>query len=206
MTDVDFWFDPGCPWTWLTSRWMTEVAAARDLDVRWRTFSLLVKNGGAEAIPERFREHAVFGHGALRVIEAARNEDEALVGRLYTEYGRRLHHKTGPADHADVLRAVGADPGLAEASDDTSLDATIDASMKEVADLVGDDVGVPVLGLAVDGGRCGLSGPVVSPVPTGEDAVRLFDAVVALTSLSGFYELKRTRRTGPQMPDTPSLP
>lgn len=199
---IDFWFDPGCPWTWITSRWMAEVAAARHHDVHWRTYSLMVKNGGADSVPERFRDKAMFAYGALRVIEAARRKDEAAAGRLYTEYGRRLHHDSGPTDHADVLEAVGLDAGLADAADDESLDAVIQASMDEAIALVGDEVAVPVIALPVDGGRKGCFGPVLSPAPTGDEALELFDRVAALIAQDSFFELKRARTSGPQLPSS----
>lgn len=213
---VDFWFDAGCPWTWGTSRWLAEVAAARGDEVRWRPYSLAVKNGlfsdDPPDIPEQYVESAKAGHAWLRVVAklaeddteraGERPGDNAGVGRLYTELGRRVHHdevNAADVDLAEALEAAGFDRGLAACADDESLDASIQASMDEATALVGDDVGVPII--AVDGS--GVSGPVVSPVPTGDEALRLYDAVLTGLSTPGFFELKRTRDVPPALPARP---
>ncbi len=202
---LDFWFDPGCAWTWITSRWVIEVAPRRDLDVAWRSFSLFVKNGDDPDVSDRHREKSLAAHRALRVVEAVRAQDEAGVGTLYTELGRRIHHDGGPppADLGPVLAAAGLPTDLAAAADDEALDALIGTSMAEADELVGDDIGVPVIALPVGSGRCAISGPILSPAPTGDDALRLFDLVAAAVIQPGFFELKRTRNTGPQFPARP---
>lgn len=204
---LDFWFDPGCPWTWITSRWAVDVAEQRGMDIRWRLFSLGIKNGllgdeAPEGVPEPIVRGVRFSHRALRVLEAVRQQDEAGVGPLYAELGRRIHHdEQVDFDLAEALTATGLDPSLAAAADDESYDAAVESSMQEGLALVGDDVGVPILGFeADDGGAVGFFGPIVSPAPTGKDALRLYDAVEAAATLPGFYELKRTRDVGPIMP------
>ncbi|MBA2624516.1 MAG: DsbA family protein [Acidimicrobiia bacterium] len=204
---LDFWFDPACPWTWATSRWLVEVTGARGHEVTWRPYSLPVKNGvldgtAPEGMPDHIVEAAKGDHRALRVVAAVRREDPAGVGPLYTELGRRFHHDgvvPSEDDLAAMLTAVGLDPALAVAADDASLDADLRASMAEATDLVGDDVGVPIL--AVDGQA--VFGPILAPAPTGDAALRLFDAVVATLTEPGFFELKRARTRGPALPERP---
>lgn len=210
---LDFWFDPACPWTWITSRWMSEVAAERDVEVTWRPFSLGVKNGlldGSDPdVPAEIVEGVRASHRSLRVIAAVqaaalKDGDEAAVGPLYTELGRRIHHDDESIDDLGaVLEAAGLDATFAEAADDESWDDVITTSMDEGLGLVGDDVGVPILGFPSDDGQVGFFGPIFSPAPTGADALKVFDAVHAAVSVPGFFELKRTRDVGPLMPARP---
>lgn len=200
-TAVTFYVDPGCPWTWLSAGWLADVAAQRDLTVRWRTFSLALLHEG-RPVPPQFDtpEHragkAVAGQ-ALRVLQAAADAgDDAAAGRFYVEFGRRFH---GSGAHPDIAmvtaaaEAAGA-TALLEAAADPDLDAAIDASLQAALALAGPDIGSPVL--HVDGSERGLFGPIVSPAPTGEEALRLWDAVVVLTTSPSFFEIKRGR-SGP---------
>jgi 2-hydroxychromene-2-carboxylate isomerase len=191
---LDFFFDPGCPWTWRTSRWVTEVARRRpELAVRWRAYSLDMKNGTPPTTAQ----------GALRIVEAvwADHGDEP-IGRIYTEVGTRFH---GQADSsldavAGALKAAGLDAGYLAAAHDDRWDAEIRWSMDEAIGVVGDDVGVPLI--VLDG--VGICGPVMEPAPTGDAAVELWDHVVALIRTPGLYELKRSRPfTLPSRRDTP---
>lgn len=200
---VDFWFDASCPWTWATSRWLADATAARGDEVRWRPYSLPMKNGlfgdGPPSIPEQRLERAEASHGWARVVARVAAEDEAGVGPLYTELGRRVHHDGQDATEVelpDALAAAGLDPALASSAGDGALDAAVQASIDAATALVGDDVGVPVL--AVDGS--GVSGPILSPVPSGDAALRLYDAVLTALGEPGFFELKRTRDVGPALP------
>jgi 2-hydroxychromene-2-carboxylate isomerase len=204
--DIDFWFDPACPFCWRTSRWLLAVAPHRDATIHWRSISLLEKNGGADKVPEQFRERVVATHRMLRVVERlrARGENE-LIERFYTEVGTQIHHDQVDAQDVDVagiLGTLGADPSLAAALDDEALDGAIRASMSEALSRTGEDVGTPLVGI---GGRVHF-GPVVAPVPTGEEALALFDAWHTLVGLSSFWELKRGREgvdmTPPPRPDT----
>lgn len=193
---VDFWFDPLCPWAWITSRWIHEVAEHRDLDVRWHVMSLSVLNEDKD-VPEHYREMIERGWGPVRIAVAAEQKygPEAL-GRLYTELGTRRHNEGrewSPELFRDALTAAGLDADLAGAADDTSLDDAVRASHKDGIDRVGQEVGTPVIEI---GGHA-FFGPVVSPIPRGEQALRLFDGVVAVASVDGFYELKRTRTRDP---------
>lgn len=191
--DIEFWFDPACPFCWRTSRWLIAVAPQRDAHILWRSISLLEKNGGAEKVPERFRARVVATHRMLRVVEKLRQGGgNETVGLFYTEVGTQIHHDEVAADDVDlaaVLAAVGADPAIAAAADDESLDAAIRASMDAALIRTGQDVGTPLVG--IDGAV--YFGPVVAPVPTGEDALNLFDAWLTLARLGCFWEMKRAR-------------
>jgi protein-disulfide isomerase-like protein with CxxC motif len=193
---VDFWFDPTCPWAWMTSRWLTEIQHSRDLPVRWHLMSRAVLNEHRDVSP-RYAEELSRSWAPLRVIAAARAaHGEWVVKPLYDAIGTLLH----PCGQDDLLEAcrkaladVGLPPELADAAEDATLDGDVRASHAEAVALVGDDVGTPVI--AIDG--VGFFGPVVTPAPTGEAAERLWDALVLATSVPGFYELKRSRTRGP---------
>jgi hypothetical protein len=190
---IEFFFDPACPWTWMTSRWLVDAAAAHGTAVTWRSLSLGVLNAGRE-IPEAFRvnmEAAKLAHRAFAALRARGRND--LVGAAYTEYGRRVHHDRSRPD-AELVRQVLLDAGAGEATDaidDASWDPAVEASTREAVDLVGPDVGSPVL--AFDEPRRAFFGPIVSPPPEGDAAARLLELVVATARVAGFYELKRGR-------------
>jgi 2-hydroxychromene-2-carboxylate isomerase len=193
VTSLDFFFDPGCPWTWRTSRWVLEIAPQRAVAVRWRAFSLDLKNDTPPTTAQ----------GALRIVEAvwADHGDEP-IGRLYTEVGTRFHvHGDSSLDGlAAALRAAGLAASYLDAAHDERWDAEIRWSMDEAIRVVGDDVGVPILVLD---GEAGLCGPVMEPAPTGAASVEVWDHVVALARTPGFYELKRSRSfTLPSRRDT----
>ena len=182
---VEFFFDPACPWTWVTSRWLVDAAGRTGTEVRWRNLSLAVVNGD-RASDERYRTTMEAVRGAHRVIAALRDDDRNdLIGDFYTEWGRRFHHD---GDHEDVAlaatvaEAVGAGAWAGAAGDDR-WDEPVAASTKEGQALAGgSDVGSPVLALGEP--RVGVFGPILSRAPSGDDAVALFDHVVALTSVA----------------------
>lgn len=202
---IEFWVDPGCPFCWATARWaVDEVAPHRDLDITWRPISLLFKN---EPDPDsRWYESSRFTHGLLRVMESVRattgNDD---VFRLYWEFGARIHHdKETPFDPGDALATVGLDVGHAAAFDDDGWDDVIRSSMDEALDLVGDDVGTPIIAFDDSSGvRRGYFGPVISRIPSTEQSLAMWDALVAMMDVDSFFELKRTRTEGPQPGDRP---
>lgn len=205
---IDFFFDPGCPWCWLTSRWIEEVAARRTLDVHWRSFSLLTQNQGQ--LTDRHRELMTPAHAMLRVVEAARRESgERAAGDLYTQFGALIHHDdvaSADVDIPAVVRALGLPAKLAHAAGDESWDDVIKASMEEGLLLTGGldaDVGTPIV--AFDG-KQGYFGPVMTPAPHGEDALRLFDSLAAMVTIDGFYELKRGRVRNPEFAERPRSP
>ncbi len=194
---VDFWFDPICPWAWMTSRWMTEVERERGLTVRWHVMSLAVLNEGRE-LPEDYRRGMDRAWGPVRVVVAAESaHGPDVVKPLYDAIGSRIH-PGGRGDDlegvlVEALAEVGLPAELAEAARSEEHDAQLRASHAGAMALVGEDVGTPVV--AIDG--VGFFGPVVTPAPRGADALRLWDGLVLMTGVPGFYELKRTRTDGP---------
>jgi len=198
-TTVDFWFDPLCPWAWITSRWMHEVTGVRPVTPRWRVMSLAVLNEGRENLSADYREFLRGAWAPVRVcVAAARAKGDEVLGPLYTAIGNRVHVQREPATE-ETLRAAladaGLDPDLATAGESTDFDEELRASHAKAMELVGTDVGTPVVG--IDG--VAFFGPVVTPIPRGEAAGRLFDAVRLLVDVDGFYELKRSRDRKPQV-------
>ena len=197
---VDFWFDPVCPYTWLTFRWMREVEKVRPVRVRWRLMSLEVLNEGREVNPEdpdgEWGEYLWY---PVRLCAAAEREyGPGVLGRFYTALGTRLHVRGEWDAYAGALADTGLPAELAEAVGSTAYDGAIRASHAEAMALVGEDVGTPVIAVpGPGGGRTGLFGPVVSPAPRGEEAGRLWDGVLRLASVPGFFELRRARTGGP---------
>ena len=201
---IEFFFDPSCPWTWMTSRWLVDAAAQTDREITWRNLSLGVINAGRE-IPEKYRAPMKAAHRAHRIIAAMRADDRNdEIGDYYTEWGRRFHHdRAEPTEElaVTVAAASGADQWMA-AADDERWDADIEASTKEGQDLAGgSDVGSPIV--VVGEPRTRLFGPIVSPPPSGDDAVALLEHVLAVAALPAFYELKRGRQGGPQFGPRP---
>ena len=195
---VQFWFDPACPFCWVTSRWLVRVAPHRDLAVEWLPISLLMKNGTREGEP--FFAEVTASHGMLRVVEAVRAAGHAdRIGDLYTALGRALHVDEVPVDLRATLRTVGLDPDLAAAADDARFDVDIRAAMDDGLALVGDAVGTPIVAVErPDGsGRIGLFGPVITVLPDVDASLRLWDGFLAMVATDGFFELKRTRTEAP---------
>ncbi|GFE16932.1 DSBA oxidoreductase [Streptomyces glebosus] len=205
-TPADFWFDPLCPWAWLTSRWMLEVEKVRPVEVRWHVMSLAVLNEDKlDQLPEEYRENMRPGGkawGPVRVVIAAQqlHGDEA-VGKLYTALGTRFHNEglgVNPESIAAALEDAGLPADLIEYADKDTYDAQLRASHKEGIDLVGQEVGTPVIAVpGHDGEQIAFFGPVVTPAPKGEEAAKLWDGTLMVASIPGFYEIKRTRTQGP---------
>jgi protein-disulfide isomerase-like protein with CxxC motif len=197
LTPVDFWFDPLCPWAWITSRWLLEVEKVRPVVPRWHVMSLAVLNENKEGLPERYKEAMARAWGAVRVCIAAEQKfGPGVLGPLYTAIGTRLHHEKAERNRATIeaaLAEAGLPAELAEAMDSADYDEALRASHADGMDRVGDDVGTPVISV----GDLAIFGPVVSPIPRGEAAGRLWDGVMLIAGTDGFFELKRSRTREP---------
>ncbi|MEU7578312.1 disulfide bond formation protein DsbA [Streptomyces sp. NPDC041068] len=187
---VDFWFDPVCPYTWITSRWLREVERVRDIAVRWRVMSLAVLNEGLAVDPED--PEGLYGeymkaHGRVCAAVRERHGNEAL-GRYFDALGQRLHEQQDWSGMTAALADAELPVDLASVAMTGECDAAVRASHEAGIALVGTDVGTPVL--SVDGVGA-VFGPVVSPAPRGEAAGRLWDGVVLMAGVEGFCEFRR---------------
>ncbi|MER7044601.1 mycothiol-dependent nitroreductase Rv2466c family protein [Streptomyces jumonjinensis] len=202
-TPVDFWFDPLCPWAWMTSRWMLEVEQLRDIELRWHVMSLAVLNEERfDELPEEYQEVLKDAWGPVRVAVAAEREHGSeVLGRLYTALGTRFHNRGEGVTREAVIGAL-ADAelpaALADYMDKDTYDTELRASHQEGIDKVGQDVGTPVIAVpGADGEQVAFFGPVVTPAPRGEAAARLWDGTLLVASTPGFYEIKRSRTAEP---------
>ncbi len=198
---ADFWFDPICPWAWITSRWMLEVQQVRPVTTRWHVMSLAVLNEGRD-LPESYRELLDKAWGPVRVVTAARlAHGDDVVLPLYTAMGNQIH----PGEDNDyvgviskALAEVGLPHALSRAAETDEYDEELRRSHHEGMDAVGMDVGTPVIHVpGHDGQTIAFFGPVITPIPRGEAAGRLWDGTLLVAGTPGFYEIKRTRSEGP---------
>jgi hypothetical protein len=198
--EVQFWFDPLCPWAWITSRWMLEVERVRPVRTDWRIMSLaylnLVQHEG-KGLSEEYVERMNRAWGPVRVCAAAAADaGPGVLGPLYTAIGTRLHNqgrREDPAIIPEALQEAGLPAWLADAAETTEFDAAIKKSHHEAFDEVGLDVGTPVIRIR---GKA-LFGPVITPAPKGEAAGELWDGLVLVSKADGFFELKRSRDRRP---------
>jgi len=198
--DVQFWFDPLCPWAWITSRWILEVEKVRPVRADWRIMSLaylnLIQHEGKNLTPE-YLERMGRAWGPIRVVAAAEQEKGPdVLGPIYTAIGTRIHNqgrREDPEVIPEALAEVGLPATLASAAESTEFDEKIKASHNEAFDQVGIDVGTPVI--RIKGNT--IFGPVITPIPRGEAAGKLWDGVALVTATDGFFELKRTRDRKP---------
>ncbi len=212
--DVEFFWDPICPWAWLTSRWVAEVAGQRDLSVDWRFICLKLVNA-AKDYGSDFPDGYIAAHGSgqklLRVAAAVRDaEGRDGLGDLYTQFGGDLHVRGRRDDivgHYDegfpeYLRSVGVAEQYIAAANDDRWDATLQADTDEALGRTGKDVGTPIISFRRDGQLYSFFGPVISTVPRGDDALRLWDAIWEVATFPGVAELKRSLRERPQLADS----
>jgi 2-hydroxychromene-2-carboxylate isomerase len=199
---VDMFFDPICPWAWLTSRWLLEVERVRPVDVRFRVMSLAVLNQGRD-LPEDYLKLLETAWAPVRICIAAEQKyGTGVLRELYTALGTRIHvgkQERGPELFAAALAEAGLDPDLVAAADSTEYDDALRASHNAGMKPVGNDVGTPVIHAPgpVEGSTVAFFGPVVTPAPKAEAAGRLWDGVLLVAGTPGFYELKRSRELGP---------
>jgi len=195
-TPVDFWFDPLCPWAWITSRWLCEVEKLRPVQPRWHVMSLAVLNEGRD-LPERYQERMREAWAPVRVCAAAEAaHGPQVLGPLYTAMGTLIHHEKAALERPMIEAALAAadlPAGLADAMDSTEYDDGLRASHKDGMDRVGYEVGTPIISVL----GMSIFGPVVSPIPRGEDAARLWDGLLLVAGTDGFFELKRSRNRKP---------
>jgi 2-hydroxychromene-2-carboxylate isomerase len=209
MTGVEVFVDPSCPWAWITSRWLLEVAPERELAVTWRSYCLEIRDdyGVAPTVPDSLRDMVIAAHALshrmLRIFEAARAQaGEGAVDTLYTEWGRRFFVPDSSHDDTllvSVLAASGLEPDLIAAADDDKWDAPIVEAMDVAYAFGGPKTQTPTIVVDADPPH-GFKGPVMAPAPTGEAAVRLWDAILVISQETGFFEITRPRANPPRPP------
>jgi predicted DsbA family dithiol-disulfide isomerase len=209
VTDVELFVDPSCPWAWITSRWIKEVAPQRDLHLTWRSFCLEIRDdyGVAATMPEHRREGAIAGHALshrmLRIFEAVRAQaGEEPIDALLTAWGQRFFERDTVRDDTlltTCLSVCGLDADLLHAADDAQWDTPIIAAMDIAYAFGGHKTQTPTIVVHTEPVH-GFKGPVMAPAPTGEAAVRMWDAIMVLSREPGFFEITRPRTNKPLPP------
>ena len=198
--NVDFYFDPSCPFCWITSRWLCMVSNDRDINITWKPFSLAIKNDTLHNNADsKYAAGSRAAHRVLRVMLAAEKEKASILD-LYTEFG--IQHFVTGLDYDDamikkILERKKLPADLLRFADDEKLDKKLEASMKEAISVAGEDIGVPTIVFELnDGSKAGYFGPVLQDLPDKEESLRLWDGLSMLATDKSFYELKRSRPAG----------
>lgn len=197
--EIDFYFDPSCPWCWVTSRWLVEVSENRDLQINWLPFSLAIKNGelNGEDVTGHLDTHTI-AHQVLRIIEAIHSKEGIDRGVLFTEFGKSYFIDKKLDDDifmAAVIKRLGLEETFLHEANNASHDEQLARFIQEAQEVVGDDVGVPLIIFNNErGSKQGYFGPVLQGLPEKEQGLILWDALSMLGSNSTFFELKRTRK------------
>lgn len=209
MTRVEFYVDPSCPWAWITSRWIKEVAPHRDLDVVWESYCLEIRDdyGAAPTVPEARRAAVIAAHAEshrmLRIFEAVDADlGGDAVDRLYTEWGAHFFHRDAPTGDDLLTRcldAAGLERSYLEAAGQEKWDQPILESMAVAYAFAGEKTQTPAIVVRSEPPH-GFKGPVMAPAPTGEAALRMWDALVTLSAEPGFFEMTRARVNPPRPP------
>lgn len=198
--NIEFYFDPSCPWCWITSRWLTEVSESRDIAIDWYPFSLAIKNNEltGDDVTGHLNTHTI-AHRVLRIIEAVHAREGIDRGVLYTEFGRAYFIDNSLDDDifmSVVLEKMDLDPNYINEANNFDYDGQLAEYIKSAIDIVGDDVGVPLMVFVNEQGtKQGFFGPVISTLPDKDEGLALFDSLMTLGMSSHFFELKRTRTT-----------
>ena len=198
MTRISFYYDPSCPWCWITSRWLTEVQTEREIEIEWLPFSLAIKNGelGGEDITGHLDTHSI-AHRVLRVIEAIHAKEGIDRGELFTEFGKSYFIDPNLDDDnffQATLERMNLTASYLDELDNTDHDSALQQHIDDAVEIAGDDVGVPLIIFETsDGERVGYFGPVMRRLPTLERGLEIWDSLVVIATGPDFYELKRKR-------------
>ncbi|MGH7195662.1 MAG: DsbA family protein [Candidatus Saccharimonadales bacterium] len=196
---VSFYFDPCCPFCWITSRWLVMVCEQRDLQVAWQPFSLMLKNGDQDATSDMAKTHQA-AHRVNRVMLAANQQHSTSLIDLYSSFGSANHldkHKFNNDLIRRIIELYHLPAELLAAADDHALDNDLQKIIDEAVAVAGDDIGVPTIVFAADdGSKSGFFGPVLQSMPSVKDGLQLWDSLSQLASDKNFYELKRSRPAG----------
>lgn len=202
MTSIEFYFDPACPFCWITSRWLTQVSTQRKIDITWHQFSLAIKNDVLTERPDesKYDKLSRSSHRIHRVIHAAKQHG-ASVADMYSEFGISHHILEKSFDDElikEILAKKGLPAELLESADDTSIDKFLQSEIDSAIEAAGPDIGVPVIVLTSKSGkRLGYFGPVLNELPSDiEESLAIWDGLEKLASSEHFYEIKRARPSG----------
>lgn len=198
MTRISFYYDPSCPWCWITSRWLTEVQTARDIEINWLPFSLALKNGelDGEDVTGHLDTHTI-AHKVLRLVEAVHCEEGIDRGELFTQFGKSYFIDPKLDDDnffLAVLERMNLPTTYLEELENTDRDQELRQHLADAVEIAGEDVGVPLIIFETEGNqRVGYFGPVIARMPTPERGLELWDSLACIATGSDFFELKRNR-------------